>query len=168
MTTNEMIYKTINTKLTKEPMYKSVLEDLGYEVYDSDWSAYNNWTVKNKATGRTVVISKNCDNKKGLFDGGSAIEYTDIKKVNYTAYLGKNKKANGMPYFMQPISKYRELRDIIKGSKTCIRWDKRHIFSIKKEIEKLNEQLDRYNEQISKYQKKLDDARKRVIELKGE
>ena len=168
MTTNEMIYKTINTKLTKEPVYKSVLEDLGYEVYDSDWSAYNNWTVKNKATGRTVVISKNCDNKKGLFDGGGAIRYTDIKKVNYTAYLSKNKKAKGMPYFIQPISEYRRLRDIIDDSKSYIRWRKRDILFIKKKIEKLNEELDRHNEQISKYQKKLDDARKRVMELKGE
>ena len=32
MTVNEMIYKTLNTKITKEPKYKNVLEKLGLDL----------------------------------------------------------------------------------------------------------------------------------------
>ena len=32
MTTNEMILKTLTTKVTKEPKYKSILEDMGFTI----------------------------------------------------------------------------------------------------------------------------------------
>ena len=163
MTTNEMIYKTINTKLTKEPVYKSVLEDLGYEVYDSEWSAYNNWTVKNKETGRAVVLSKGYDNKKGLFNLANHIKCADIKKVDYVAYLNKNKNERGR--FETP-SEYYCLRLAIKESKSMLKWYEKEMNLKKDEIKKLNNDIERYNKYISDEQKRLDDARKRVMEFK--
>ena len=92
MTTNEMIYKTINTKLTKEPKFKSVLEDMGYEVFNSDWSDYGNWTVKNPKTGRLVALSRSSrGGKRGIYNGWYCIKEGDISKVNLVGYLGKKR-----------------------------------------------------------------------------
>ena len=180
MTTNEMIYKTMNTKLTKEPIYKSVLEDLGYEVYDSTWSYYNNWTVKNKETGKTILLSKhNYTNKKALFDCPFCIETNDIKKVNYVDFLSKNRPNVTRPFFENYIyknferSKYSDLRDDIRDSKWDIKYYNRYINETKEKIEKLkkdieqcNSDIKRYNEKITDTQKKLEDTRQKVAELK--
>lgn len=111
MTTNEMIYKTLTTKLTKEPIYKSILEDLGYVVFDSDCSAYSNWAIKNEKTSREIVISKDYDNKRGLFDPYNRIETKDIRKVDYVGFL--NKKRAVFPY--PNNSEYHEIRTTIQS-----------------------------------------------------
>ena len=167
MTTNEMIYKTINTKLTKEPVYKSVLEDLGYEVYDSTWSAYNNWTVKNKATGRAILLSKGYNNKKGLYDIASPVKCTDIKKVNYVGYLNKNKEKENRGYFEVNHSEYYKLRNIIKKSKRSIKHYNEELDCVRKKIEKLNRDIEWYNNEIACDQELLNKTRKRVVELKA-
>ena len=46
MNTNEMIYKTLRTKMDKEPKYRDVLADLGIEVFDSNCSTQGFWSVK--------------------------------------------------------------------------------------------------------------------------
>ena len=56
LTINEMIYKTISTKLKKEPKYKEILEQLGYTVFDSDYSDYDCWSVKNNETEKMERI----------------------------------------------------------------------------------------------------------------
>lgn len=91
MTTNEMIYKTITTKLTKEPKYKSILEDMGYKVYNSDMSACGCWTVENPENGRCILFSKGYDSRRRLYGGYKPVETKDFKKVNFVGYLKKRK-----------------------------------------------------------------------------
>ena len=166
MTTNEMIYKTISTKLTKTPIYKSVLEDLGYEVFDSTWSSYNNWAVKNKKTGRVILFSKGYDNKRRLYDNATSIKAGDFKKVNYVDYLSKNKSTINQPYFEKP-TEYHGLRVTIRGSKSSIKFYEGYIREKQKEVEKINDEIKRCREQVSDYQNKLNNARERVKELRG-
>ena len=165
MTTNEMIYKTISTKVAKEPIYKSVLEDLGYEVYDSGWSEYDNWTVGSKSTNKSVVLSKGYDNKKGLFDKQDRIPTKNIKKVNFADYLNKNRSAEWRDAGKKR-SRYYRLRTIIKSSKSNIWWYEDLYTHKKEQIEELTKDLERYHNAITSYQKKLDAARKKVAELK--
>ena len=68
MTVNEMIYKTLTTKITKEPKYREVLEALGYELdKDHDWSYYDYWGIKMAEDNRVLVISQNRNKERALF-----------------------------------------------------------------------------------------------------
>lgn len=163
MTTNEMIYKTITTKLTKTPVYKSVLEDLGYEVIDREWSSYNNWTIKNKATGNMVMFSKDYDNKRGLFDGPNRIKTNDFKKVDYVDLLNKHKRDS----FNNNETKYAKLRRTITSYKWYIDLYKKRIKEKQKEIEKLNNELEEYILRLNHKENELDNTRKEIIELKN-
>ena len=180
MTTNEMIYKTITTKLAKEPIYKSILEDLGYEVYDSGWSYYDNWTVRNKETKKQILISKhNYTNRKALFNGALHIRANDLKKVNYVDLLSKNKPNVTRPEYANYIynnfvtSKYSELRHNISNIKSDVNYlnyrinfAKGDIDNAIKRIEKLNKDIEQYYLEIEDKQKRLGEIRKRVAELK--
>lgn len=67
MTINEMIYKTLTTKMTKEPKYRKELEALGLEIVANNWSdCYNYWLVRNPVTRRELVINKDYGNKKNI------------------------------------------------------------------------------------------------------
>lgn len=163
MTTNEMIYKTITTKLTKEPTYKTILEDMGYEVYDSTWSEYNNWAIKNPKTGRTVLFSKGYDNKRRLYDIARPINANNFKLVDYVGLLNKK------PY-VSPCdnrSEYNKLKDTIGSQKFYIKCWERDIRDIQKKIDALIKDVEKYKGYITRDQKILDDARQRVLELKA-
>lgn len=162
MTTNEMIYKTITTKLTKEPTYKSVLEDLGYEIYDSTWSSYNYWTVKNKRTGKAVLFSKGYDNKRRLYDIARPIETNDFKKVDYVDLLNKKRDYR----LFEECGKYSKLRSVIRESKSMIRAYERWENEERKELEEITDKIKRYNKQKADYQNRLDNARNEVAELR--
>lgn len=166
MTTNDMIYKTITTKLTKEPIYKSVLEDLGYEVYDSDYSSYNNWAVKNKDTGFAVVLSKGSEGKRTLYDPHWEVECSDIRKVDFVNLLIKRRDVRRFYNAIETHSDYYNLRHDICCSKSDIKYYKDNLDYIKEKIEALNKDLERCKNQISDSQKKLNETREKVAKLK--
>lgn len=80
ITVNEMIYKTITTKTSKEPKYKDVLKAMGYTVYNSSWSEYDYWAVKNETTDRMIVFSKGYDKKKRLMMNGESLKIETLRK----------------------------------------------------------------------------------------
>ena len=169
MTTNEMIYKTLTKKVTKEPKYKSILEDMGLQVYESDLSHYNYWAVKCETTGQILVISKDRGNKRGLFDPYSLIKHinkeNDITKIDFISYLKTTRHmANRFP----KESEYQKLREEIKR---CKGWDceyhKNKIKEIHKKIDILNNDLEYHNKRIKEYEDRLVKARERVKELKS-
>ena len=168
MTTNEMIYKTITTKLTKTPTYKSVLEDLGYEVYDSEWSYYNNWTVKNKETGKEVVLSQGYDNKKAIFNRSKRINANNLKKVNYVDLLRKNRPNVSDPFLTNYVyrnfeeGKYADLRRTIQSNKVYIESCKMRIDMYKEELDRISKNIDDAMGRMGKYQKELDAAREKI------
>lgn len=166
MTTNEMIYKTISTKLTRTPIYKSVLEDLGYEVYDSTWSSYNYWAVRNKKTGKTILFSNGYDNKRRLYDNATPIKANDYKKVDYVGYLNKNKPTINHPYFEEISGKYSMLRVTIRQSKSMIKAYERWINEKQEKLDEIIEDIRQYNESKANYQKGLDKAREEVRKLR--
>ena len=169
MTTNEMIFKTLTTKVTKEPKYKSILKDMGFTIYDSDCSHYNYWTIKCEATGQILVISRDRGNKRGLFDLYSLIKHddkeNDISKIDFIGYLRTTRRmADRIP----KESEYKELRREIEYCKGWnYKWHKERIEKIEKEIENLNHDLERNKEEIRKLDDKLAKARERVKELKN-
>lgn len=168
MTTNEMILKTLTTKVTKEPKYKSILEDMGFTIYDSDCSYYNYWTIKNETTKQVLVISKDRGNKRGLFDPYNLIKYdnkeNDISKINFVGYL---RTTRHMTNRTPKESEYRKLRNEIED---CKRWlyeyHKEKIDKIKKQIEALEQDMKYHDEQIKKYDDKLAKVKERTKELK--
>jgi len=165
LTINEMIYKTISTKLKKEPKYKEILEQLGYTVFDSDYSDYDCWSVKNNETEKMVCFSKGYStNKKMLFNWGSAIKSNDFKKVDFVNFL--KCKRNYLNRCV-PNSRYGNLRSIISHNKQSIKWYNEEIDEVQKKIDKLKKDLDRYNKYIEEKEQKLEDARDEVFKLKN-
>ena len=169
MTTNEMILKTLTTKVTKEPKYKSILEDMGFTIYDSDCSHYNYWTIKCEATGQILVISRDRGNKRGLFDPYSLIKHdnkeNDISKIDFVGYLRTTRRmADRIP----KESEYKKLRKEIEYCKGWnYEWHKKRIEEIGKEIEALNRNLEYNKEEIRKLDNKLAKVRERIKELKN-
>lgn len=165
LTINEMIYKTINTKLKKEPKYKEILEQLGYTVFDSGYSDYDCWSVKNNETEKMVCFSKGYStNKKMLFNWGSPIKTYDFKKVDFANFL--KRKRNHLDRCVS-TSHYEVLRRKISYSKRSIKWYNDDIAEVQKKIGKLKEDLDRYNKYIEENEQKLEDARDEVFKLKN-
>lgn len=168
MTTNEMIYKTITTKLTKEPKFKSILEDMGYVVYESEWSEYGNWTVKNPKNGRMVALSRSYDRKRGLYDGWKYIKDStdgDIRKVNLVGYLGKEKISR-----QRVNAEYKNLRAKIKECKKNIKEQEDYLEFYRDGLDKwlkyYEEKFEACQSQIDKDNARLAEARARVDELR--
>lgn len=163
MTTNEMIMATIKTKLTKQPKYKSILEDLGYIVYDSTWSYYNNWSVKNPETGRTVLLSKGYDNKKRLYDLCSSITHKakNINKVDLVGYLKKPRIER------TEESKYKKAMRELLAEKRHIKWADDDIQTIQSKIEKLQKELQYHEGRKEESEKKIEEIRKRIKSWKN-
>lgn len=165
LTINEMILKTISTKLNKEPKYKEILETMGYTVYDSTWSGYNNWTVRNEKTNREIVFSRGYDGRKRLYDGSRNIKTYDFKKVDYAGYLNCKRKPYN-PYSSTEENKYSKLRYGLKHTKEMIQMDNRCIESIQNKINKLTDRLNREMECRNERFKHLEKIRKEIKELK--
>ena len=169
MTTNEMIYKTLTTKITKEPKYKSILEDMGFKIYDNGWSHYYYWAIKNEATGQELVIGRDRGNRRGLFNPVCLIKHdnkeNDISKFDFVGYLRTTRHmANRFP----KESEYKKLREEIKN---CKGWDceyhKNKIKEIYEKIAILNDDIKYHNERIKEYENRLAEVRERVKELKN-
>lgn len=165
MTTNEMIYKTLTTKTTKEPKYKSVLEDMGFTIYDSGLSDYGYWAVKFEATGRVLVISKDRSNKRGLFNPYSLIKHcgknNDILKVDFVGYLRKRKYDR-----TKKQSVYSELRWKIERYKYWAEYEAKRVTEAQKEVDKALKYLDYCKNEYRKNTDGLRECRARVDELR--
>ena len=165
MTTNQMIYKTLTTKVTKEPKYKSVLEDMGFTVFESGLSHYDYWAIKCNETGRTLVISKDRGNKRGLFDPYSLIKHdgknNDILKVDFARCLKKHKYSRSIKQ-----SKYSELRWKIERYKSWAEYEAKRVTEAQKEVDKALEYLDYCKKEYRKNTDGLRECRARVDELR--
>ena len=111
MTINEMIYKTLTTKITKEPKYKEALEALGYElVKDHDWSEYDYWGIKT-AEGKVLVISKGKDNKRHLYTTAKFVQTNDIQKVDFENLIRTDRSATRWWNMLPKKTKTQEYKD---------------------------------------------------------
>lgn len=165
LTINEMILKTISTKLNKEPKYKEILEAMGYTIFDSGWSDYNNWSVKNKETNRLVVLSRGYDNKKRLYSGGSYIRTNDFKKVDYVGFLNCNREKYN-PYISYSETEYSKLRKRIKQTKMFIHYKNENIEETQEKIKKLQDYLEQERKEKNEYLKDLAEIKRKIQELK--
>lgn len=165
MTTNQMIYKTLTTKVTKEPKYKSVLDDMGFTVFESGLSHYNYWAIKCNETGRTLVISRDRGNKRGLFDPYSLIKHdgknNDILKVDFVRYLRKRKYDR-----TKKQSIYSELRWKIERYKSWAEYEAKRVTEAQKQVDKALEYLDYCKKEYRKNTDGLRECRSRVDELR--
>ena len=161
ITVNEMIYKTITTKTNKEPKYKNVLEAMGYTVYNSSWSEYDYWAVKNEATNRMIVFSKGYDKKKRLYDEWRTIKDKDFKKVNLTGYLNCIREHYN-PYNVTK-SKYRKLREKFKQAKYNLKYSNRKIDEIQQEIDVLTKRLEEAKKYRSEDLKVIDEVKSAIF-----
>lgn len=103
ITVNEMILNTIWTKMPKEPKYKSILEQLGYEVFDNDWSSQKYWAVREKGDkGEGVCVSKDYENTTAYFGGSVCIRWPRKSErakqvghlIDFQGFLKKRNYAN--------------------------------------------------------------------------
>jgi len=164
MNTNEMIYKTLRTKMDKEPRYRDVLADLGIEVFDSDCSTQGFWSVKYIPTGNMLVISKGYDNRVHLYGGENGYQNQnakDLKRFDYIGFLKRHKKRQVLT-----DTKYETLRNSIRLCKRDIKWAERDIADVSKRIADLMEQKEHYDERLADATNRLNAARERVAELR--
>lgn len=163
MTINEMIFKTITTKCDKEPVYKEVLEVLGYKVIKSDMSYYGYWEVQNPKTGRVAVISKGRNNgNKGLFNPNEYVK-GDIKKIDYVNYLKTDRRLKNAAVALPKIIVLRS--DIAREKQELARLE-----SLKGRVEEeeriVRKRLDICDSKIKDSKSKLKVLRKEVKERK--
>ena len=167
MTTNEMIYKTITTKMSKEPKFKAVLEDMGFEILDTNWSDYDYWGIKCRDTGVMIVLSRGYDNKRRLYKNGThAVKTKEIKKIDFANMLREGRER----WYVRssiPASEYSRLRDSIRDSKRRIALRENDIVDLERQIKQLNDRLEEKRTALDANQKALCDARSRVSELRS-
>ena len=172
MTTNEMIYRTLRTRMDKAPKYRDVLADLGIEVYDSDSSTQGFWSVRYIPTGKMLVISKRYDNRTHLYGGDNGWQKTnakDLKKFDYMGFLKRNRGSKGLPYFYDKSyvkTEYKELGSTLFESKRDIRWAERDLEEVDKKIADLIEKRKWYEKRLADATDRLRVARERVNELR--
>ena len=165
LTANEMIYRTLTTKLTKEPKYKKELKDLGLEIFNSHWSSMDYWAVENPVNGRYLVISKDYADKTRLYKEGrySLTNFAGIKHVNLLGYLTCARER-----YSEPVGKYDLLRSKIRNSKYWMKVMEDDIKEVDEKIKRLEEEKKRYIDRYNSYENELNEARKRVDEIKKE
>ena len=169
MTINEMIYKTLTTKTTKEPKYSSALKDMGLQIFESGYSHYNYWAVKDKMTGRVLVISRDRGNRRGLFDPCCLIKHENKKNsISNIDFIGYLKTTRHMIKRTPEESEYSKLRKEIRN---CKGWEYKYhedeIEKIQMKIDELNRSLEYHNKQIKDFNNRLAKVRERVKELKS-
>ena len=155
MTVNEMIYKTLTTKITKEPKYREVLEALGYELdKNHDWSYYDYWGIKMAEDNRVLVISQNRNKERALFKTFKSVPTKDIKKVDFVNLI-KTDRSETRPKHYEPVTliqayKYakRDYKSNINICNTC-----------KQEIQELEERLERRKENLQDWIDRTKDSK---------
>lgn len=167
ITINEMIYKTLTTKMTKEPKYRKELEALGLEIVENDWSScYNYWLVRNPTTGRELVINKDYGNRKNIFNPYDSIakDSHHIQKIDFLGYLNCDR-----PSYNEKLpqkNKYREWREALKDGKHWKDYYEKRIQKLKEEKEKLDKAIREQTEYRNKCQDKINTVRCHVEDVK--
>lgn len=160
MTVNEMIYKTLTTKITKEPKYKEPLEALGYElVKDHDWSTYDYWGIKMAEGNRVLLISKGRDNKRHLYKTFSAVRTKDITKVNFESLI-KTDRSETRPKLFMPDTKielYKRAKADYKTHLNICDSVKREILVKEEAFKKAKESLKHWEDRTIESKAKLDE-----------
>ena len=160
MTVNEMIYKTLTTKITKEPRYKDALEKLGYElVKDHGWSEYDYWGVKMAEDNRILLISKGRDNKRHLYKTASHVQTKDITKVDFEKLIKTDRSAT-RPLKFRPYTRielYKVAREDYKTHLRICEGEKKNIVVKEEMLEKAKESLKNWEERTEKSKAKLDE-----------
>lgn len=168
ITINEMIYKTLTTKTTKEPKYKKELEALGLEIIVDGWSGYYNyWSIRNPLTDRELVISKDYAGRKNIFNPYDSIakDSHHIQKIDFLGYLSCNR-----PSYNERLpkkSKYREWRETLKDGKYWKDYHEKRIQKLEIEKEKLDTAIHEQIKYCNKYQDKIDTVRYHVKDIKA-
>ena len=164
LTVNEMIYATLNTKNTKTPKYKEVLEALGYElVADHIYSEYNYWGIRT-AEGLVLSFSKDYEGKRGLFKTGCRVHAKNFKKVDYVNLI----KTNRIGRRPRELAEERELKSPRIRAYLWAKWEVserlRYITWYRKDVDELREKLSKaenlLNEEMHNYKKALERLRK--------
>lgn len=167
MTTNEIIYKTLRTKVNKEPKYMDVLADIGIEIYDSNASSQGFWSVRYIPTGKMLVISKGYDKKNHLYTGRGFCKTNakDLSKFDYIGFLrcDRNKYHKPDPCIN---TEYKELRRTIYECKRDYAWAKRDLDGIDKQIASLMKEKEWHEKRVADATNGLETAMKRIAELK--
>lgn len=167
MTVNEMIYKTLTTKITKEPKYKDALEKLGYELSkDHDWSSYDYWGIKMAEDNKVLVISKGRDNKRYLFKTAFRVRTNDIAKVDFENLIKTNRRENRWWNFNVPetrIDKYKRTKNDYRTDLSICENYKKDIAKIEKELIEKQKRLEYWIARSEDDKDKLD---KIIAELK--
>lgn len=111
LTVNEMIYKTLTTKVNKIPKYKEELEALGYKLNSTHaWSTYDYWGIETGIPGRVLLISSGYDKKKRLYKTAKHIKTSDITKVDFENLIKTNREPLKEDYYSSKIVQYRHTK----------------------------------------------------------
>lgn len=116
MNTNEMLYRILTTKCTKEltQTQAELLKSLDIEALkNDDDSTYNYYKLFNKSTQKVIVISKNRSNKKAMFSPWWQINNSDknITKVDILGFLNcEHRLKNNGDRLGEKISEYKRLK----------------------------------------------------------
>lgn len=137
LTVNEMILKTLTTKITKIPKYKEILENLGYELNNTHkWSSYNYWGINVPKSKLVLNISK-CYGKKYIFVSGMTVEnFNKAKLFDFVNFL----KVKGERHEYSLFKFHREYKSSIFKT----------FENYKKELEYCDYALNQFNFEIKK------------------
>ena len=160
MTVNEMIYKTLNTKETKTPKYKEVLEALGYElVTNYNWSYYDYWGIKMKEDNKILNISQGYDKKKRLYKTHTPVKAKDIKKVDFVKMLNTDRSTTRW-YNLRPketkVEAYRRIKLNIRTNTSICEDYKNSIAAMQEKLHKEQESLEYWEKQVARNKEELD------------
>ena len=155
MTTNEMILNTLKTRTTREPKYKSILEDMGFVVTDEKL-VENHWRVYNPETGRYLVFWKDGDNRLALY-GNHSHHTGDYSKMDLVGFLKCDRKHD--IDFNLGWSKYKRARFALKDYKEMREYKERDVEEKRQRVEKAMEQLQKELEILNHYNEKIEEIR---------
>jgi uncharacterized protein YegP (UPF0339 family) len=161
LTVNEMIYKTLTTKETKVPKYKSVLEALGYElVKDHGWSHYDYWAIKIKEDNRILVISQGYDHKRHIYKTANLIKTNDIAKVDFVNLINTDRSANRW-YNRRTetnIQRYKSAKQDYKIYLSICEDQRNKVKSLEEQLAKAREDVIRWEKYAENRKTNLDEA----------
>jgi hypothetical protein len=150
LTVNEMIYKTLTTKVSKIPKYKDELEALGYKLNSTHaWSTYDYWGIETGIPGRILLISSGYDKKKRLYKTAKHIKTKDITKVDFENLIKTNRESFNQVHASR-ITQY-------KQTKMCYKTGLAILEDKKKEYEQARLSLEYWEKSVQKDKQTLDE-----------
>lgn len=169
---NNYIYHALTTKVGKQNESTELVKELGFELCDNLNSAQGYYEIKNPKTSRTLVISKDRNNKLGIFNPYDAIVRgrENIEKVDFYGYLTKQKSAyksfDPLGYTKTNRYKMERAKEGIKEAEKYIKRYKEEIEEVKakyeKEIERINERIKYEEKAMQRSKDKLEEIRKSI------